>query len=167
MSNRELIGKIIDKLKSEISILNKILNLQKKKERVIIKGDPVQLEKIVKEEMKFVEENRKIEKERLELVKKFAHLEGINESNITLATLSSYIPEAEHKDFQKIVVELTKTVSEIAKINRTNAELLKNSLDFIEYNINLFMPVKEDVYSSSGKILKTDAVQKRLLDKRV
>ncbi len=167
MNNKELIEKIIVELKKEISVLKNILVLQKKKERAIIKGDTAQLEKIIKEETKLIEENKKIEQERLKLIKKFAEINKADEKNLTLAKLTSFIPESEFEDFQKIAVELTKTISEIAKINRSNAELLKNSLDFIEYNINLFMPVKEDVYSSSGKMLKSDTIRKSLLDKRV
>ncbi len=63
-------------------------------------------------------------------------------------------PEEEKETLEAASVALMETLNEVAVENRANAELVKESLNFINYNVNLLSSdrTRDNLYEDSGKM---------------
>jgi hypothetical protein len=123
--------RMIDKQRQSFMMLHELL---KTKEKAIIKGDTEKLSKIIKDEEEIIKSADELEKKRLELV---LACMGREKNPPTLSELLEVAPEFEKANIEKSALDLMRSLTDVAAANRGNAELVKESMNFVTYFLNL------------------------------
>ena len=149
------INELINVLDQEAKVYEDILKLSKYKTGIIVEGKVAELENIVRLEQSLVIQIGRFEDKREELVANLYEQLKIDQQNLSLSELINSLNDAEAaKTLRVCQQELTKTIRELKNKNNLNAKLIKNSLEYIDFSINLFASVytEGDNYGSTGTL---------------
>ncbi|OEH86724.1 hypothetical protein BHU72_00150 [Desulfuribacillus stibiiarsenatis] len=132
----KFIEKFYEILRDQLAHHEKLLSLSQEKKTILISGSLADLEKIVKEEHKLIQDVRYMEKDRHAMVLQLAESLKISPDDITISFLTNVVQDEVVKQrLGKIKSDLEEVVQELAKINELNAKLLQQSLDYIQTTI--------------------------------
>lgn len=133
-----LIEVLINTLESENSEYEILLNLSKEKTPVIIKGDIKQLREMVAMEQEHTDKIVALEGKRIEAVKDIATVLNKDVNTLTVKTIIGLLKgqdEVQNK-LSAVHDKLKRTLNDMVVVNEINRELVQDSLEFIEFNIN-------------------------------
>jgi flagellar biosynthesis/type III secretory pathway chaperone len=136
--NRQLIDDLIDVLLQESKIYDEILKISKNKTNIIVEGKVNELEKIVKLEQTFVLQMARMEGQRERLVSEISGIIGIEPEKITIKSLVDYVDKKQGAMLKEQQEKIVQTVKELSSSNDLNSKLIKSSLDYISFSLNLF-----------------------------
>lgn len=128
---------ILDILNGEIAFYKKLLKLSKDKQKIIIAGNVNELDKIIKIEQDMILEIGQLEKQRELEADRLCVLLGLKRESLTLSELSRILGASDGALFQNIQKEMKDLLSELKKINDQNGELIKQSLEYIDFSIDI------------------------------
>lgn len=131
------VNAVIDILKKEHSYYKDMLELSKSKKRLIIEGKVGELDKIVKLEQNMIFNVGQLEKKREEAVVKLCSALGVNNDQTMISELARLLKPELKNELEKIQRELQGTLSELKSVNDLNGQLLEQSLEYIDYSINI------------------------------
>jgi len=128
---------LISILEKQLTLYTSLYQLAVKKVDMIKTNDISSLNQIMKEEQKHITAISALENERMK------DLEKLFPAKETVPTISSCVEIAEYE--QKPILEnlfrkLTNILQKIKEQNDLNQELIKQSLQFVNYSLNLFQP---------------------------
>lgn len=130
---------IIDSLARLNEIYEELLLLAKRKREALIKTDAAQLTSIHQEEISLLKQADQREKERLEQTALFLQKAGQEKQEVTLAELIEFVTEDQQKqELTDGALELQQTIRELQEYNDFNTQLISDSLQFIQYSLDLF-----------------------------
>lgn len=134
-----LIEDLLDVLDNENKKYTKLLDLSMQKTAVIVKGDVDELQSIVAKEQLIVDDINILEKRRQEGLGDISNVLNIPYEELTLGQLIIVMEKQpkEHAALIKVHDELKATVDKMVKINDNNKMLLQQSLDMVEFELNL------------------------------
>ena len=134
-----LIEDLIDTLDNENKEYTKLLDLSMQKTAVIVKGDIKKLQEIVAKEQLIVDDINILEKKREEGLDDISNVLNIPNEELTLKRLIEIMNKQpkEHAALIKVHDELKATVDNMVKINDNNKMLLQQSLDMVDFELNL------------------------------
>lgn len=141
-----LIDELIDVLDKEEKEYQDLILLSRQKTPVIVKGDLDKLQKITEAEQYVVGRVTKLEKKRTEVTKDIAIVLGKDEESIKLIDIIDLLqsqPEVQRKLIE-VYERLKVTMQEIKTVNDLNKSLITDSLEFIEFNLNLVRGVYQE-----------------------
>lgn len=133
----------------EIIVTNKhILQLATEKKEILIAGNIDALARIVQQESELIKTMSKLESERQHLVNNIIQQYDMQQDEVRLSDLLAQIPSStEKEELSQLFIELSVILSEIHSLNELNQQLIENSLEFVNYSIDLFTdPADEQVY---------------------
>ena len=135
---------LITILENENSEYEILLELSKKKTPVIIKGDLEMLQKITDEEQIVVSRINQLEKKREESIHDIANVINKDVKTLKLINLIQMLEKRpdEQKKLSKVHDKLSQTVSNMARINEQNRELIKNALEMVNFDLNLVQAMR-------------------------
>ncbi len=139
-----LMENLIDVLNKEISEYEVLLALSRRKTPAIIQRELDALQKITDDEQMAVAGINHLDKQREEITKDIANVlnKDVNKLTISeLIRLMSPRPE-EAKELAKVHDKLKSVVGDLKIVNKQNEELLKNSLEMVEFELNLLQATK-------------------------
>lgn len=136
MENK-LIGTLIDILKKETDLYEDILKLSKNKTDLIVEGKISELESITSLEQSMILKLGKLEEEREKLVEQIALQLHVKASDITITNLEERFSGEQAEELNGCRNTLAKLVNELNTANELNSKLIRNSLDYIDFSINL------------------------------
>ena len=130
---------LIRVLNSEEEKYKDLLELSKKKTPVIIEGDIQKLQKITDEEQKIVDEVSALEQNRLTVMGDIANVFNKDVESLKLSYLEEVLGKRpkEREDLTRVHDRLKATIGELMVINNQNRELIRQSLDMIDFNLSL------------------------------
>ena len=150
--------KVIEILKKEYEIYQEMLKISEQKTDIIVKDKVDELEEMTAREEEFVKQFIGLEKERVQIVKRFAVEHDLGDKIVKIPELCEYFPEkkAEMMELRKdilAIVEKIKTKTEL------NAKLLKNSLEYINFSVGLATgaSTSNGIYGQSGSTGRGEA----------
>ena len=133
-----MINQLIDVMSEQTERYTELLGLAKEKQDVIIQNDIETLQKLTNLENMVISQNNRLEKKRMALVNDISEVLGHGGSEIDLATLLSLLDGQEEQAKLKDVGERIRSVlNELKEVNDVNNSLIQNSLDYIEYSLNV------------------------------
>ncbi len=145
-------------LKKEIKVLKAIKMISYEKTDIIMKSDIKNIDNITRQEEKLVNEMSSLEKERIELFNSWGVSKDTSISNVI-----EKIPEG--KDSLTLLKdEMLELVSDIDMRNRLNNDLIRENLDWIDFNMNLITSVHSHPSYGNGKDKKNNI---NIFDKKV
>lgn len=160
--------KIIEILKKEYAYYKDLLELSNKKKAIVIEGKVSELDKIVKVEQNMIFDLGQLEKIREQELQQLCGMLGVN-GKTNVSELTKLISEQAAKKLAKLQRDLGDTISELQNVNNINGQLIQQSLEYIEYSVNMITTAgpTNSVYSDlkgKGKVAEN---KKRLFDTKV
>ncbi len=133
-----LIEELITTLEQEYEIYEKLVPIEEKKTKIIVKGDLEALQQITEQEQTIVEKINQLERKRAEVVKNIGTVIGKDPQILRVQTIIEILDKQpnEQQQLSKLHEKLKKTVLRLAEINNHNNSLIQQSLEMIEFNMN-------------------------------
>ena len=118
--------------------------LSLKKTRIIVKNDLQSLTSITEEEQALVSRISKLEKKRQEVIRNIGVVMNKKESELNFLSIINLIrgQEREQQELRIIHDKLKSTSSLLAMLNERNQMLIKQSLEMIDFDMNLLQSLR-------------------------
>lgn len=135
---------LIDVLNKEHSEYELLLELSEKKTPIIVKGDLEALTKITDEEQVVVSRIHHLDSVHTEVLKDIANVINKDVELLKLDNLIKMLEKqpVEQKKLQDIHDKLHSTIKRLSQINEHNRELLRISLEMVEFDLNLIRAMR-------------------------
>jgi flagellar biosynthesis/type III secretory pathway chaperone len=164
--------KILDELYLILEALNKLFSqlkeISKAKQPILIKGDIAGLDELTKKEQLLVVQVGKLEERRFQLQQAIANHFSISVVDLTMNLLMEKVDEVNKKRLTKVFDALEQEVKEVKGINDSNTHLIQQSLDYIDYSINLVTSFEEKTtYPDNTKGSNTNKNHARIFDQKI
>lgn len=134
-----LIETLIDVLDKENTEYEGLLSLSENKTSAIVRGDVEALQEILIEEQRYIDNISKLDKKREENVKDICNVLNLSEKGMKIDLIIEMLSKRpkEQSALQDVHLKLKRTLDQLMKINENNKVLLKESMDMIEFELNL------------------------------
>jgi flagellar biosynthesis/type III secretory pathway chaperone len=153
----QMVNELLNILEKENNIYEDILKISKNKTRIIVEGKVTDLESVVKYEQSLVLQMGRLETARDEMVGNISKELNIKNSDITISELLKYVKGEQNSKLKLYQDNMSNIISELKSANELNSKLIKNSLEFIDFSMNIISNVYTGVnsYGNSGKTSDT------------
>ncbi len=160
--DEKAVDRLVETLEQEMKVYEDMLALSKSKTDLVIQGKVAELEKLVKLEQTLLLKISKLEKKREESLAEIAAALGINSSEVNISSLIGALGEDGAGKLKSCQERMLKVLNELKEINGLNSKLIQNSLDYIDFSLNLLAGVDSGL-ENYGKTGKTEDSKKRSL----
>ena len=139
-----LIEELIMVLGDEEKIYSEIIPVAEKKTQIIVNNDLQSLNSITEEEQALVSKISKLEKKRQEVIRNIGIVMNKKESELNFVTIIDLLngQEKEQEELRRLHDKLKRTVEALSLINERNQMLIKQSIEMIDFDINLIQSLK-------------------------
>lgn len=139
-----LIDELVKTMSQENDIYRELIPIAEEKTRVIIKNDLDALQKITEQEQLTIEKINALEKKREEVVINIGTVLSRDPKELNMKALIKIMGKqpAEQKALSRIHDELDGNLRRLVTINDRNKELINQSLEMIEFNMNLIQSTR-------------------------
>lgn len=153
MLDSQMIEKLVNILEQEEKIYSDLRSISEKKRDLIIQGKVPELESLVNMEQSLILSIGNHEDEREKLVELIASMLSIPSSEITLSKITQSIDDFKSKRLSLCQDRLTQTIKDLKNTNDLNSKLIKNSLEYIDFSINLLSSIDNEnsKYGNDGQ----------------
>lgn len=141
-----LIDELIGVLEQENKEYETLMLLSKEKTPVIVKGDLEKLQRITEVEQEFVAKIRNLEKKRIDVMKDIGNVLSRDPETTKITDIIELLAKqpTEQKRLSEIHDSLMNTLNNVKRYNDINANLIKESLEIIDFNLNLVTSLYQD-----------------------
>ena len=134
-----LMEELMATLTEEEKLYAELIPIEEEKTRAIVESNLQKMQDITDKERAMVDRTTALEAKREEIAVNIATVLGKNPKTITLEEIEDSLkkqPE-DRKNLQTIHDKLKKTVHRLRDVNEQNKELLRESMDMVEFNMNV------------------------------
>ena len=139
-----LVETLVDVLDREGSLYEKLLGLSSRKTTIIIKGDLKALAEITDEEQCIIGDIQAAEKQRVTAMTDIANVLNMDVNSLKLTDLIQVL-EKRPADQRNLAVQRDRLVAvadNVRRVNGQNQELLKSSIEMIQFEMNIIQASK-------------------------
>lgn len=161
---------IIAALKKEYAYYVDLLEISKTKKNLIIEGKISELDKIVKLENNMIFDIGQLEKVREQETENLCSALGLDKKGLILTELAKKLEPKYSEHLVKLQKMLTQVFDELKDLNQLNGKLIEQSLEYIDYSINVITSSNqavESLYEGLNNKTKNTENKKRLFDTKV
>lgn len=156
-----LIEELIDVLDKENTEYEKLFTLSTEKTGYIVKNDLDKLSSLLEREQEVIGRVNVLEKKRTEVAGDISNVLNVNDRELTVRKLIEMLgnQKDEQARLQDVYGKLKRTLDKVSRINDNNKMLINESLEMIQFEINLAQSVRSNpetanynkgVYSSNN-----------------
>ena len=140
-----LMEELIDCLETEEKEFERLLALSQQKTPIIVSNKIAELEKITDEEQVIVSRISNLETKRETVTKDIAEVINKDVAELKLTTLIDLMSNqpGERKRLSEVHDKLSATVKQIRQVNEGNAELIKNALEMINFDLSVVQAMRQ------------------------
>lgn len=140
-----LMQELIATLNSENAEYEKLLELSKRKAGVIAERNIAELEAITDEEQSVVSRINRLDSKREEVTKDIANVINKDVETLKLSVLIElmYKQPNEQRALAEIHDKLKETVRRVKRLNESNAEIIRQSLEMVQFDLNLMQSMRQ------------------------
>lgn len=142
-----------------------LVKVSKQKTEVLKANDTNELQQLLVSERKHIQAINKIEKQRAEAVGQWYNNRGIQTSEPTVSDMLSYLQGEEHQALKEAYNELILVLADLKNQERLNAELTKQSLQFVNLSLDMLQPSLDSV-NYGGKQDQTSKPKRSVFDSK-
>jgi flagellar biosynthesis/type III secretory pathway chaperone len=133
-----MINQLVSVMKEQAERYNELLGLSLEEKDVIVQNDIDNLQKITNLKKIVITQNNRLESKRISLAKDIAEVMGYGEGEIELSKLIELMgAQPEATELTEVAKQLREIMEKLRAANDENKLLLENSLEFVEYSINV------------------------------
>ena len=139
-----LIEELIMVLGDEEKVYSEIIPVAEKKTQIIVNNDLQSLTSITEEEQELVGKISKLERKRQEVIRNIGIVMNKKESELNFITIIELLngQEKEQEELRRLHDKLKATIEMLAVLNERNQLLIKQSLEMIDFDINLLQSLR-------------------------
>ena len=133
-----LMEELLTTLKREKQIYEELIPVSERKTTILVKGELDALESVTEEEQLLIEKANSLGKKREEVIANIGVVLNKDARTLDLATLANLLakqPEEKEK-LAAIHDSLKMVMKRLIEVNEKNKNLIENSLEMIEFNMN-------------------------------
>ena len=159
---------LIKALEYEEMLIGSLLAVSREKADLLIRNRPLELPALTHKEQQLTDQMQQLEKVRMQLNQKAAEALGMSDTNPTMTALCECMGDAEGAPIRQIRDRMRKAMDELKRQNALNAELLKQSMDFVNFNLQLLAKPTASIprYGRGGRDLSDNAPTRSIMDLR-
>lgn len=131
------VSSVIEILGNEYDYYKDMLELSKSKKKIIVEGKVAELDKMVKLEQNMIFNIGQLERKREETVARLCKDMELNSGITNISELMQVLQPEHKKQLEDMQLKLRGILSELKTINDINGQLIEQSLEYIDYSINL------------------------------
>ena len=134
-----LIDTLIDVLDKENTQYERLLDLSNTKTAAIVNGDVDKLQEILGQEQQSIDIINRLDAKREENVKDICNVLNLPEKGIRIEDIVQMLSKQpkEQSVLEEVHLKLKRTLDQLMRVNDNNKALLQESMDMIEFEINL------------------------------
>ena len=134
-----LIDTLIDVLDKENTQYERLLDLSNTKTAAIVNGDVDKLQEILGQEQQSIDIINRLDAKREENVKDICNVLNLPEKGIRIEDIVQMLSKQpkEQSALEEVHLKLKRTLDQLMRVNDNNKALLQESMDMIEFEINL------------------------------
>ncbi len=139
-----LIEELISTLKAEKAVYEELVPVSEKKTKILVKNDLEELKKITAQEQLLIDRAGVIGHKREEVIKNIGVVLNKTPEQLDLTSLTRLMakqPE-EKKTLAALHDSLRTTMRRLVDVNERNKELIENSLEMVEFNLNFIQSTR-------------------------
>lgn len=139
-----LINELVDIMSAENDIYKELIPIASQKTRAIIDNDLKALQDITDQEQRSIEKVNALEHKRDEVIKNIGTVLSRDPATLNMKTLVTIMKKQpkEQEALCRIHDELSNTLKTLVTINDRNKLLIQQSLEMIDFNINLIQSTR-------------------------
>lgn len=139
-----LIDELVDVLEKENSEYTVLVSLSTEKTSTIVKNDIEEMQNIMTREQESVDRINLLEKQRESTVSDICRVLHVDSKDLTVKVLIDLLKKqpVEQKKLQDVHARLKKTLDKMVRINENNKALMKESMEILEFEMNLLKGLK-------------------------
>ena len=132
-------------LEEENSEYERLVELSAEKRQVIIEGNIPGLEDVTGREQDVANRIINLENKREEVINDMAIVLSKDAKDLTLTNMIAFLNKQpkEQEKLRGIQTRLKNTIKQMEDINRQNEELLRQALEMVEFDLNLFKSLRQ------------------------
>ncbi|MCM3288573.1 flagellar protein FlgN [Paenibacillus sp. MER 180] len=140
----------VQRIMESLSLLNdlhkQLIDIAEEKKQVIIKNDVEGLSQLMTKESRLLKRVAEADEDRLQAAQEFILEKGIrSQLNLTVTEITRLVFNAEEREqIVSLRDNLSNTINKLKVKNDQNQDLLRQSLEFIDFSINIFMGAEDD-----------------------
>lgn len=138
-------------LKLETEEYTVVLELLKEQQKLIIKNKIAEIDVINQRLQTIYDHTSLLEKKRLALVQQLSESLELDSQLLTLDKIKDYLPKEYEKAYKAVSEQLKKVISELQRENKNNQDLLKMSLVYVDFSLNLYAGSSRSSYGQKGQ----------------
>lgn len=159
--------KFVNLLNQTLLIYQALLQLSRKKREILVEAKPQELEQLTKQEEMLIIEAGKLDKLRQTLTGELAAALGLPPGQTVLSVLIERADTETAAKLRTVSETFTEINDELLKLNELNERLIQQSLEFINFNINVLSQNKaEPTYAAKGQS-ELNGAGRSILDTKV
>lgn len=139
-----LIDDLTTVLQQEKEIYDRLIPISERKTEILIRGDLKQLQEVTEQEQSLLDEATAFAAHREEVIRNMGMVLNRDPSELDLTGLIALLakqPE-EKKRLANLHDDLRRTMQRLVDINEQNKNLIENSLEMIEFNMNFIQSTR-------------------------
>ncbi|MFG6329444.1 MAG: flagellar protein FlgN [Lachnospiraceae bacterium] len=139
-----LIEELISTLKAERAVYEELVPVSEQKTKILVKNDLEELKKITAQEQLLIDRAGVIGHKREEVIKNIGVVLNKTPEELDLTSLTRLMakqPE-EKKTLAALHDSLRTTMRRLVEVNERNKDLIENSLEMIEFNMNFIQSTR-------------------------
>lgn len=146
-----LLEELVATLNEEEAVYRQLIPIEQDKTRAIIANNLEALEEITTKEHDLVDKSSALEGKRERIATDMATVLGLNPKTINLNEITEALKNQPRDKMvlQEVHERLRKTVLQLQDINTQNKELLKETMDMLEFNMNVIRSTRMSSGSSN------------------
>lgn len=139
-------------LRQTLEIYEALLLLSRKKRQILVEVKPQELEQLTKQEELLIIKAGQLETARKAQVQEIITKLGLSPEQSQLTTLIEHADSQTADKLEEISEEFTEIAAELVELNELNEKLIKQSLELVNYNINILSQNSaESTYAPKGQ----------------
>ena len=133
-----LMEELITALTKERDIYQKLVPISERKTTVLVKGDLKELQKVTEEEQNLLDEVYAVDKKREKIIANMGVVLNKDPKELDLTTLAKLMAKQpqEKQRLSELHDSLRQVMKRLVTANQRNKELIEDSLEMIEFNMN-------------------------------
>lgn len=158
---------LLEIMDKESQLYSELTRVEEQKKKIIIENDVKALDAITKKEQGFVKAIVNLESLRAQVVDGFCNFKGISKID-RIDEIMEHLNPAEKLELEEKRDRLSTVINGILQVNDLNAKLLNQSIEYIDYTMELTRSLIEEEagYAENAKD-KTVKVDKNLFDVKI